>query len=111
MKNNEKHPLQSLLDNADVETRSYSGRAMYGRECLGVDVSDFADFLTTYTEALRHQAPSSNNDEWWDAIDEGLRSARTDSMGMGIIVYFPGVKYTDEDDDSDEPGQAEADEP
>lgn len=111
MKNNDKHPLQSLLDNADVATRSYSGRAMYGRNCLGVVTDDLGAFMESLGEALLEQGDDLNRDERFE-ITQGLKSARWDNMGTDIIVYFPGVKYTDEDDDdSDEPGQLEADEP
>ena len=94
----EKHALQALLDDAGCETREYSGRGMYGRSCLGVDVPSFASFLALYTRALQEGAPK--NEEWWDDITVAMSDARTDSMGMNIIVYFPGTHYTAEKFDS-----------
>lgn len=71
----------------------YSGRAMYGKECVGVvgDLGDFAMFCA---------AIGSTVSDW-----EWVRHARQDSMGMKSIFYFPGVQIepkgeSDEEDES-----------
>jgi hypothetical protein len=82
---------------ADVELRSYSGRAMYGSSCLGVSGSerDSARFLIVLAQ------------QDYDLASDLVDSLRTDSLGMGIITYFTnigseGIVADDDDDDDDE---------
>ena len=51
---------------------AYSGRYMYGRECMGI-VHD--DVNETIEAGARH----------------GLRAARADNMGLSFIIYWPNV--------------------
>lgn len=79
--------LKSALDLLDEDVRyDYSGRGMYGRECLGL-VVDATDLVVGV--ALSQVF----GDDAWDIA----RNACTDSMGRGAIVYFPG--YTVEQGD------------
>lgn len=86
--------LEQHLDDLGAEMRSYSGRGMYGKECLGIDLDDMAD-------AFRLALLVSDDD-----LAVALMSPKFDDMGKGIIVYFPNVAVpegvTDEDDDDDE---------
>lgn len=85
--------LQELIEDLGYETRSYSGRGMYGRECLGVTVEEPVSFALELGEAI-------------GADDERsfgrLPAVRWDSMGRDYIVYFPNVPYDGENDESDE---------
>lgn len=58
----------------------YSGRGMYGKECMGVDCDDADDCLMV-------------------AGRLGLKGARTDSLGRGYIVYFPTIQSSRVDED------------
>ncbi len=74
---------------------TYSGRAMYGDQCFGL-VHDGQGELLKFVIAL------SREDE--DAGD-WLSGARSDSMGLSQITYWPGVQVTDvpeRDKDEDE---------
>lgn len=79
---------------ADVELRSYSGRAMFGSQCVGVSAdseSGAALFLVLV----------SKSDS--DLAESLAKNLRTDSLGSGIIAYFPSfASVTDEDEDEDE---------
>lgn len=55
--------------------RSYSGRGMYGKECLGIEISKGAD--------LSRLAVSVGKD--WLELGEPKR----DQLGMGTILYWP----------------------
>jgi len=92
--------LEVVEEIEDLKIRhSYSGRAMYGESCFGL-VGDDSDFFLFF--ALL------------GAKDEGLSrdlamKARTDSMGLSSIMYFPGrklpegsVSENDDDDDDDD---------
>ncbi len=73
---------------AGYNVRSYSGRGMYGDSCLGI-VAD--NVIATVVNVLLN----INIDEQYDFLDV-FESARTDSMGMSDIVYFPKLKVTPE---------------
>lgn len=79
---------------ADVELRSYSGRAMFGSQCVGVSTdsdSGAALFLVLVAKADAELA------------EDLARNLRSDSLGRGIIAYFPSFSsVTDEDDEDDE---------
>jgi len=84
------HALQQLFDEADIETRSYSGRSMYGKECLAVDLDKgLGDFIAKILYAMQSQLGGEAHDE----IAEAFRGMTTDQMGRGVIVYFPGVPF------------------
>jgi hypothetical protein len=78
-------------DDSNAQWRNdYSGRGMYGDNCLGVVLSgdvDFAKFVILITEVL-------GTDEAYDLVTK----LRTDSMGYSTIYYFPGVTMEADDD-------------
>ncbi len=86
--------IQTLLNDIDgAEMRSYSGRNMYGKQCLGIDMESMYD---AFCFALTVQ-------------DEDLCMALSnpvfDNMGRGIIVYFPNVDAPEGiDDEADDDG-------
>lgn len=59
----------NLIEAAGYEPRSYSGRGMYGKQCLGVDLPKIAHLVKL----------------------GGVPLPTTDSMGLGIIAYWPNV--------------------
>lgn len=95
--------IHDVLDYNDLGTlRGYSGRAMYGEECLGIVTGDVGKtcFLLG---ALIARIGGRGND-----LLEGLQnsSIRTDSMGKdNEVVYFVGVSlpasFTDKSDEED----------
>jgi hypothetical protein len=63
--------LQEVADIIGGRLRTtYSGRCMYGAQCLGIDCDDDTQCLK---EAAAH----------------GIRGGVRDSMGLGYIVYWP----------------------
>ena len=69
---------------ADVY-EEYSGRAMYGRKCIGI---------------------SCERDNYLYVIATvGLRGAKTDSMGRDMIVYWPHLTGDEEIETCDECGR------
>jgi hypothetical protein len=87
--------IQDLASEIDgAELRSYSGRGMYGKQCLGID-------MDSMTDAFRFALMIDDED-----LTVALSNPCFDSMGLGIIVYFPNVEAPegiddDEDDDED----------
>ena len=81
--------LISALEDAGYEARSYSGRCMYGRCCVGVVVSESPlDLGVKLGVALL-----SMNEEF-DPSD--LPGASQDSMGRDVIVYWPSIIWPKE---------------
>lgn len=84
------------LDEDDVRT-GYSGRGMYGKTCVGFDL-DGSSALLALGAALAAVFPNE--------YEDFIHRARTDGMGRGIIVYFPGIETdaveSDEDEEEDE---------
>jgi hypothetical protein len=66
--------LQKKLEAAGIKTRSYSGRGMFGAECLAATAKRVEDVYAVI--------PAS-----------AIRGARTDSMGFDVVVYWPGVAF------------------
>ena len=62
--------LQEVADTIGGRLRtSYSGRCMYGAECLGIDCDNANECIE-------------------EAASRGIRGGSRDSMGMGYIVYW-----------------------
>ena len=91
--------------NAGLDVRSYSGRGMYGAKCLGIDFD--SSYTPVYVVCEIARAFMDNSDmslrDSQSKLHEMLyqlgTKARTDSMGMGQIVYWPDIEWQDEDSD------------
>ena len=70
------------LNNADATPRKYSGRGMYGKYCVGCTAKDAASaFLLGMGVGM-------------NAIDfQDLDGVCCDSMGMGVILYWPKMVW------------------
>ena len=81
------HRLEMAAQNWDELSlyADYSGRGMYGETCVGFSIGnhcyaypeDIYEFIADYDVELAHQL---------------AMNATTDSLGLGIILYFP--KYS-----------------
>jgi hypothetical protein len=93
----EKHVLQVMLEEAGHEPYSYSGRAMYGSKCLAVN-SDvgLGSVVGDVFQAIGERDTERGECE---ALAEAFHGMRTDSMGRGIVIYFPDVPYVEETDE------------
>lgn len=75
---------------ADVRTE-YSGRAMYGRSCLGLVVSSSREMFKFFI-AAGHVL---------DEVQAYQLAAvlHQDNMGLGWVFYFPGWQVGEEEDE------------
>ena len=81
--------LRAFCDDYGYEYReNYSGRGMYGRNCVGIVcecsaidlIMDLADYIM-------------NNFDGYISVRDALNGqVRQDSMGIDTIVYFPGIE-------------------
>lgn len=87
--------IREAFENAGYEPRSYSGRGMYGKECLGVVCSDPITAILETLQAVEDEATLR------DLISD-LFDPSEDSMGRDSIVYWTRIVWEDEEKDEDE---------
>lgn len=91
MEKPKKSRLQDILESTVDGVRSYSGRAMYGRSCLGVETNDVGDLFAAVLEELEGEEDTQD-------VQLAFKSMCTDAMGRGTIAYFPAVPYVGDED-------------
>lgn len=104
----EKSFLQRVLEDAGYECRSYSGRGMFGRECLGVSLDRYASEFALIADVLANMPVSSDGETMEDSLDtlaKAFRGANQDQIGLGTIVYWPAVPYVGDENDDNPPGE------
>lgn len=98
----EKTELQQLCEDAaddgryggrQMRVRSYSGRGMFGASCLGVEGDSLVEIFAALFQAAADQGPDLQE------IADALADGRTDSMGRGVILYFPQIGFVDEEEE------------
>lgn len=95
--------IKAACDNLGYSVRKYSGRAMYGSHCLGIDVDRYTSIGTVCFQ-VAHELVRAGEE---DALED-LASVEwsNDSMGMGAIVYASSLRWEgdleDEEGDEDE---------
>jgi hypothetical protein len=97
--------LEQITDTLDMyeagSVMEYSGRAMYGAQCLGIVTPDVASAFMILGSALADLGNDGNA-----LTRKLLREVRTDSMGRDeTVVYFPSITmpagYVEEDEDNE----------
>ena len=75
--------LEKLADYFGFDVRSYSGRGMYGKTCLAI-VGEGINLIS-----LGYALGEMDRD-----IDKyDLDNMRSDSMGLGMVYYWPNIEY------------------
>ena len=80
--------LEYISHDMGFKVRSYSGRAMYGKTCIGITGEDIN--LLTLGFALAEYYRDHDDD-----VPYNFYNYRTDSMGLGQVIYWPQMKYVD----------------
>lgn len=68
---------------------NYSGRWMYGSECLAVKCESVNLFVSLFLEEAANEYKDYEFEEVVLEFSNMLRCMRTDFLGSGMIVYFP----------------------
>lgn len=94
--------VETIKDNLDVNDSgtimSYSGRFMYGKECLGIVTSDVPKTFLLLGSSLAHQGGRAH-DLLTELSDTWIRE---DSMAHDTVVYFPDIALPDDFVDPDD---------
>lgn len=92
--------IVDLHDEEDFLVKvDYSGRGMFGKECLGVIGSDTATVIHKIMDSIMNKYCDEKDTqlELFHELTEILSGGcKQDSMGLDCIVYFPYVEI-DED--------------
>lgn len=94
--------LIDLIESAEMTPRSYTGRGMGDRCCLGVNCDNSVDVPLIIVQAYLENCPTDLNSiqEAMDLI-ELLKGSKMDSMGRGEIVYWPDIVWEETECDRD----------
>ncbi len=91
--------LADLFEEADYEVRAYSGRAMMGKECLAVHVSNAAEAFILgkiVGQAIREEQESgTEGDIEFSEFLEQIGAPRIDSLGFDAVIYWPNLQWGD----------------
>jgi hypothetical protein len=90
-------PLDTIEQclNGDGEARAdgYSGRGMYGKTCAAVTFDSLPEAFQFFARLGEYTAGVEMDEDTYEdpslIMQELVGSAQTDSMGRGIVVYFP----------------------
>lgn len=94
-----KAAIERIFDRADLDPAGidwdYSGRGMFGRTCVGYVTSD-GDGVAPVMFTLGYAMGTLYADVPGDGeVEDGFHNARTDSMGLDMIVYWPELDTTE----------------
>jgi len=105
--------LQEIVEDAGFDAQPYSGRGMYGRKCLSFnlerDENEFDAFLSI-AEAIQSYVESHDDGMELEDITPYFMGAKSDSMGLGLVVYFPEIEWEDSDDDEEDEEELDTEE-
>lgn len=94
---------------ADIDgvqsVRSYSGRGMFGKNCLGVTCRNPAETMGKIVQGLLLNDPEG---EYELVVERMLNNVSYDSMGYDSILYFPSIKW--EEVEEEDEGEGDPDE-
>lgn len=97
--------LKAAVDVAGLEDNvlhlDYSGRMMYSTKCPAVYVDSMGEAMAFLVAIAAVQAEADRGDDVYDLI-ELAKSTRNDSMGMGIVAYWPYLEVIDVEDEDEE---------
>lgn len=84
--------LKEYLEIGGMETQPYSGRGMYGKECVSFTTDNVIESIVDILSEAAMNAEQGEEVDTVLEVGEMLKKARVDSMGLQMIVYFPGQK-------------------
>lgn len=87
--------INDALDRAGVETddirNDYSGRGMYGDSCASITFNNYPEIavFTFHLALVAEEQDTEDGTDWADRAASFVRCMRTDTMGLGVVAYFP----------------------
>lgn len=95
----EKISLREMLEDVGADVRSYSGRGMFGKQCIGItgDISEMKDTLKCVLDRLFDLVADDDSVDIDDIKETAhkLLDRQQDSMGLDYVWYWPDEPWTD----------------
>lgn len=81
--------LKSIFAAVGLKPQAYSGRGMYGKQCLAVVVDDhpFGVALALAYQAVPHEL---------EELLAILFRPQEDQMGQNVVLYWPHIAWSDD---------------
>lgn len=80
------------LESAGYEPRGYSGRCMYGKQCVAIVTDDHAFKVGIFVMA---SLPEDFDTYILESVDQ-------DSMGCSTVIYWPDAEWNEVDEYEEE---------
>jgi hypothetical protein len=77
--------LRDIIQQAGHDSRSYSGRGMYGKSCVGVVVEEVMPAIADLVLGCE------DTEQAYLLIDR----VKSDNMGCDTILYWPSVEWSE----------------
>lgn len=98
--------FRQAIESANYGPRDYSGRGMYGKSCLAFTINEggspfkaAAEIVEAafclFHDSLPEELEGLTCEEFLADVVGFCQRARTDSMGLGTVVYFPAIEWED----------------
>lgn len=75
--------LTEALRTVDLEPQSYSGRGMYGRQCVSVKGSSQKDLISRIVMCGLEP----------EQVGQLIQMSHADSLGLGVVIYWPSIEW------------------
>ena len=76
----------------NIRPDGYSGRGMYGQSCAAVTLRNSDDAFLFFIR-LGYYGREGESYFDYSALSNLVNASRTDGMGTGIVIYFPGWTF------------------
>lgn len=103
--------MTDIADQSEsIEVRAYSGRGMYGRNCVAITGTN-NECMSMIGEVIKMAASEmldqdDGDTREFDLLVENLMSFSMDSMGYDVVIYWPREQWVnteeEQEDDSEE---------
>lgn len=90
--------LVGIIEEAGYRAYSYSGRNMYGKQCVGFTVDRHIGIFRAIADLIEAAQYIGGEDDGMAVrhMLDIIRSTVTDDMGLDTVVYFPRVRWEGE---------------
>ena len=90
--------LVKAVDELGYEYRSYSGRFMYGKSCLGINIESGVNTYAVVAEITQYLLMELSDECVAEClyVNEIFCQTKIHNLGLGYILYFPNIEVSNE---------------
>lgn len=94
--------FQDMVEEVGYETRSYSGRGMFGQQCLAIICDNTGKLFSDLIDFVECNFNSEERSDMYSDISQAFSHMKEDTLGRGTVVYFPQIKFQDMESEQEE---------